>query len=161
LLLIAPGELVDSLLGGSLDQKARDGAPGKVLGPPSGYPAGRGYAAVVAKREIVRDGLRKDERLRLAVLGYQHDAVRQRIARPVKTNGAPVDLDCACRNRIGSGDRAHQFCTPGADDACDAEDFAAPNAETDVGKVALSARQPLDLEQWRGLGRRRIDRREH
>ena len=98
--------------------------------------------------------------MRLAVLRHQHDAVVERVAGPVEPQDIAADLDASGGDRVGAGDRAHEFGAAGADNSGDAEHFAGPDREADVLERAIVAGQALDLDQRRRR-RRRLDVGKH
>ena len=83
----------------------------------------------------------------LAVLRHERDAVRNRVGGCPHVHRVAAEEDAPAVERIRPEDRARRFGSLRSDEPRDAEDLAAPHAETDAVKHALS-REPLDAQQF-------------
>src|SRR5918992_1616478 len=98
------------------------------------------------QRGVVLDRHLEHEALVLAVLGNEGEAGLHRCARRPDPHGGAVAPDLAGVEPIDAEDRARHLGAPGADEAGQADDLAAPEGERDVAKDTL-AREPADLER--------------
>ena len=85
-----------------------------------------------AESEILRDGLRQNEALRLCGPRGPERCRGERVARALQVDRLAVDLDLAVGQVVGAGDGPDQFGAPGADEAGNAEDLAGFDGERDV-----------------------------
>ena len=90
-------------------------------------------------REIVADCLLQKQRLLLAILRDEPDAVPDRIERRADRHGPAIDQDRARGERIGPEDRPREFRAAGADQTRDPQDFARPDLEIDAVELWSAA----------------------
>ena len=91
-----------------------------------------------AMLRLMRIGERQEQRLLLAVLGHQADAVADGVPRRADRTSLAVDDDAAGIERIGAEDRARHLGAAGADQPGDAEDLAAAHFEADTSSSTVA-----------------------
>ena len=164
LLLISAGKIARGLIGAG---HANAEAPAElvdefVLLALVDEPPRTADLAVGGDRHVGADREAQEQRLRLAVLGHEADAVCHRIAWAIDGDGNPVDPDCAVIELVGAEDRARGLCASRADEPCEPQNLPLLRAQRNIDEFdgvriagAAPARKAFDLERDRSVRRDR------